>query len=532
MKLPGQCTKLTQKSGQPTTVPEMFTYRDDEGNVLYTICVKDGTARKRVLYGLEQLAEANPLESLYLTKWEQDAKALVSRGLVAVADPGRATFAPLAARNVVIVCDQSARPWARNVASSLQGLAARVKILTPPNLGSGSNIEDWFESGGTLDQLRETEILTPEYRLENDSALYTDRVWAERKLIFQTAAEIANGTSQNVDWIAYPWVAAGSMTEVVGKIKTAGKTTWVTHMVRAVLDGIPFMGGRTNQTPVVYLTEQQAPSFRQALGRADLLHREDLYVLSWNRAFGSSWDEVIAESTAKSREVGSRLLVIDTFPQFAQLAGDTENNSGDVLAALRPLQAAMAEGIAILVVCHERKSGGDASDAGRGSSAFGGAADIVLTIRKGSSRDTARSILGLSRFSETPTELVIELTAEGYQSRGTRSDLVKADAEEAILSIAPSSEAEALTIDQLVSETAFGRSAVQRGLDSLGERIRKGGSGRRNDPYRYWAPQMLSAQTTSLTGQKESNGNGGEGEMKTAGGKKASGGQRHHRTAS
>src|SRR5262245_35319152 len=72
------------------------------------------------------------------------------------------------------------------------------------------------------------------------SAAPRHRVSAERNLRFRTAAEIAAQTAEEVPWIAQPWVAAGSITEVVGKPKAAGKTTWVMRLVRAVLDGAAF----------------------------------------------------------------------------------------------------------------------------------------------------------------------------------------------------------------------------------------------------------------------------------------------------
>ena len=113
-------------------------------------------------------------------------------------------------------------------------------------------------------------------------------------------------------------------------------------------------------------------------------------------------------------------LVVDTLPQFAGLKGDSENNSGDALSAVEPLLQAAADGIGIIIVRHERKAGGRSGDSGRGSSAFAGAVDIVLSLRKpeGNSRKTQRVLQALSRFSETPTELLIDLHRDGL--RGAR----------------------------------------------------------------------------------------------------------------
>ena len=50
-------------------------------------------------------------------------------------------------------------------------------------------------------------------------------------------------------------------------------------------------------------------------------------------------------------------------------------------------------------------------ESGRGSSAFGGAVDLVLNLRRpdGNTRGTLRVLKALSRFDETPPELVVEL---------------------------------------------------------------------------------------------------------------------------
>ena len=57
------------------------------------------------------------------------------------------------------------------------------------------------------------------------------------RLRFRTAADIANDTPQSVPWIVEGWVAEGSITEVDGKVKLAGKTTFLLAMSRKVLDG-------------------------------------------------------------------------------------------------------------------------------------------------------------------------------------------------------------------------------------------------------------------------------------------------------
>ena len=341
---------------------------------------------------------------------------------------------------------------------------------------------------------------------ETDSAHPKKEVWAERKLQFQTAAEIASSTDPEVVWIVRAWIAAACMTILSGKVKAGGKTTWVLRMVAAVLDGLPFMGEPTVKTTVVYLTEQPLPSFREALKIAGLLERQDLSVLPWSNALGFGWPEVINAAVKECQRLGAKLLVVDTFPQFAQLSGDAENNAGDALAAVLPLQQAMSKGSAVLLVIHDRKSGGDVGDSGRGSSAFTGAADIVLSIRRpeGDHRPTMRRIEALSRFADTPSGLVIELTPTGYVAHGSADDVAAQEAEAKLLEVLPSSEADAMTMEDLVEVTKATRTTIQRTLEKLGKHVCRVGTGKRGDPRRYYLrTPTVSAQTTGPIGQKE-----------------------------
>ena len=69
----------------------------------------------------------------------------------------------------------------------------------------------------------------------------------------------------------------------------------------------------------------------------------DLHVLSCRDVPGQPWPAIAALARRKVQEVGARLLVVDTLPQFAGLRGDSENNAGDALQALEPLQRIAAD---------------------------------------------------------------------------------------------------------------------------------------------------------------------------------------------
>lgn len=272
-------------------------------------------------------------------------------------------------------------------------------------------------------------------------------------LVFRTAREIATATPERPQWVCEGLTAVSSITELDGPQKRGGKTTFTMHLVRAIITNSPFLGRSTVHTPVVWLTEERHPTFRESLRRADLLDTDLLHILTKQDAYGRPWPEVVDGAAYKAREVGSRLLIVDTLPQFAGIKGDAENSSGDALEAMEPLQRAAASGLAIYVVRHDRRAGGDVGDSGRGSTAFTGAVDIVLRlVRLGDGRETMRELSGIGRYDEIPEKLIVELTDDGYQVLGTEADVKMRAAKDALMSELPDTEEDAIGLSSLTKE--------------------------------------------------------------------------------
>ena len=336
------------------------------------------------------------------------------------------------------------------------------------------------------------------YETERDfySSVYRDGVADERKnLLFRTAREVAEETPAKVEWIARPWTARGAITEVDGKIKAAGKTTFLSHKVACVVDGKPFMGQPTTKTKVLWLTEQSPATFRKVLERASLTDRDDVFIVHWKDAIGMEWADVARAATEKALEVGAGLLVVDTLGQFAGIKGDGENSAGAAQEAMQPLLEAAAKGLAVEFTRHERKGGGEVGESGRGSSAFGGAVDVIMTLRRGegNTRPTVRIIESLSRYDETPDKVVVELTDGGYRNLGDASAFAEKEARDAIVELLPAQAEHAMTtadvLDRLGKQN-IKRTAAMDALAGLTEAatIERLGKGQKGSPYRYYKP--------------------------------------------
>jgi hypothetical protein len=241
--------------------------------------------------------------------------------------------------------------------------------------------------------------------------------------------------------------------------------------------------------------------------RADLVGRSEIHFLRHCDTHGIPWTEVAGGAAAECVRIGAQLLIVDTLPQFACLKGDSENNSGDALEAMQPLLLASTKGIGVVLSRHERKTGGDVGDSGRGSSAFAGAVDIVLSLRRpeGNAKSTLRLLRAVSRFSETPSDLLIEWTEGGYVSHGDSKTAPMQQIKRMILDLVPNSESDALDLDELVTTTKIHRASLQRALRDLllDGTVTRVGKGTKGSPHGFFQ-RIRSCPTSSLEGQKES----------------------------
>lgn len=325
---------------------------------------------------------------------------------------------------------------------------------------------------------------------------------------FTTASELAVRQGADVERIG-PYLYAGGITDLSGPIKRAGKTTYSLACAKAIVTGSPFLDVPTKRGPVMYLSEQSRTSLFAALHRAGLappdsvpnLHPlegerephpgDDLHILCFPDVIGQPWPEVGAAAVAHARKVGAVLMVVDGFGQFTGLKGEAENQAGAALEAVLPLQLAARAGLAVLMVRHDRKSGGELGESARGSSAFGGAVDVLARLtRADGNRPTLRKIECIGRFDDLPERVLIDHTDAGYIVVDGKADAA-AQARSAILAVAPTSEADAMTTDDLREAASINRKAATDALADLTEtgELVKLGSGKKGDAFHYYRPE-------------------------------------------
>lgn len=161
-----------------------------------------------------------------------------------------------------------------------------------------------------------------------------------------------------------------------------------------------------------------------------------------------------------------------------------------VIEALEPLILAAGDGLAVAIIAHQRKAAGKHGEAVRGSNALTGGVDVVVELEP-SPEELGRRMRVLraeSRFSSTPEELVAELSEEGEYTAQGELEEVRREAEGEVVAelvrATPGSTTDALAEASDTAAATMARRLKDAHEDGL---IRREGSGRKGDPYR-WHP--------------------------------------------
>lgn len=231
-----------------------------------------------------------------------------------------------------------------------------------------------------------------------------------------TAQAICSTTFSPQAYLIHRLAAQGAITELIGKLKRGGKTTFLLHAINACTQGKNFLDKPTQRTPVIYLTEQAPRVIKDQLVQAGLSKCADLHVVFWHKTYGKKWAAIVRDVRLLAAQVGAKILVVDTIGAFTTTGGqDTEQSQLAALEAINPLKAAAAtDHLAVIIVQHERKAAGDIADAARGHGALSGAVDVLMVIRNVTGhKSNVRSIEGIGRL-EGAFDMKVELQPAGF----------------------------------------------------------------------------------------------------------------------
>ena len=162
-----------------------------------------------------------------------------------------------------------------------------------------------------------------------------------------------------------------------------GKSTLTFGALEAFGKGQPFVALKVAKAGVLLLSEERPDTLAEKQRRFNLNGSVDL--LMRHQIRDTPWPAVVEQAVRYCEERDISVLVVDTWDKFASLAGDAENSAGHVLEALEPLQRAAGEGLAVVIVAHQRKASGSFGEAVRGNNALTGGVGVVVEVERPSS---------------------------------------------------------------------------------------------------------------------------------------------------
>jgi hypothetical protein len=263
----------------------------------------------------------------------------------------------------------------------------------------------------------------------------------------------------------------------------SGKSTLVYRMVVCVAQGIGFLGRKTERGAVLILALEEHPrDVERRLRRFGLTADDPVYI-----HIGPIRNK--AEGLAAIREFivdkGIVLVVVDSLSRF--WAVQDENANMEVIREISPLlDMARETNAAVLLVHHERKSGGEDGRNIRGGSALFGLVDQAIFLERRPGEVSNRRVLKtLGRYEDCPPELIIELVGEDYRVLGTPQQFGEIQAVEkikAVLSTTP------MDVKALAKSADISEKLARRALEKLkaSETVQRSGGGKKGDPHLYF----------------------------------------------
>jgi hypothetical protein len=315
-----------------------------------------------------------------------------------------------------------------------------------------------------------------------------------------------------LNWRWEGFIADGHITLLTGLWK-AGKTTLLAWLLHEMGDGGNW-AGPIHPSKVLVISEESRTLWvrrRDEIEIGDHVHIANKPFSA--RATSGQWLELIRETEVIVRRHGFELVVLDTLAELSSL--HNENEAGEMLMVLAPLQQITATGAAVLLVHHPRKGDAGEGQASRGSGALPGFVDVILELRRDNPAnrdDRGRVLTTYSRFDETPPKIVLELGEDGYRAVGSPAQAKQSDRLAVAFDLLPMDET-GLTVEQIRERWPMdgpAKPSERRLREDLerDQRFHRSGAGKKGDPYRYRRNSILAASMSIGAGIESLSGIG------------------------
>jgi hypothetical protein len=299
------------------------------------------------------------------------------------------------------------------------------------------------------------------------------------------------------DWILEDLIAAGTLAGLIAKPKV-GKTTLTYELAVHVAKGQSFLGRATKRGGVLILAmEEHRREIKRRLRDLSADQIDSIHVHTGPLTDSADTLHLLQDYIRQHSIV---LVIFDTLNAFWSVS--EENDAGAVTQAIKPLlQLARDSGAAVLLIHHARKSEGEHGDEIRGSGALFSLLDVALILKR-HDVETQRRLVTISRYAESPPELLLELREHGYVSLGDPAASSKAAR---LAKMVDALTDTPLDAKALAVKAGLSQKSAYTLLDLLHQQGRavKGGTGKKNDPFVF--SKMVSVSSPKRGGPEETN---------------------------
>ena len=448
--------------------PKGFSQRRPDGRGGWTWNLK---GVRRVPYRLPELIEAIPAKKgVVIVEGEEDVEALRALDIAATTCPGGAGKwrdeynQHFKGASVVIIGDndEPGRNHARDVATALAPVAARVRVLDLavcwPECPPKGDISDWLATGGTRDQLIEWINRAPEYA-EPEQSL------ASR---FQplTLAEFFSLTIKPRGMVLDPIIPEKGLAMVYA-VRGTGKTYLVLGIAYAVAAETQFLKWKAPHARRVLLVDGEMPAatLQERLakvveGAAAEPSDDMLTIISGDLieegGVGNLADPKV-QAEIEPHLDGVELLILDNLSSLTAVSRDNDADSWNPIQAW--LLRLRRRGISVLIVHHAGKGGEQ-----RGTSRREDVLDTSISLRRPSDyvpTEGARFEVHLEKARGVHGEPAKPFEAK-LEERGSTAAWTMRDIDDVNLARVRALLEDGLSVRDIADETGIPKSTVHR----------------------------------------------------------------------
>jgi archaellum biogenesis ATPase FlaH len=315
----------------------------------------------------------------------------------------------------------------------------------------------------------------------------------------QWAKQVTESDQPPAGWIWDGFVAQGNLTILTSQWKS-GKTTLISMLLARRHNPFPLAGLPVKPGKTLIVTEEHPRLWLERMKRYEFGNKV-CFITRPFRAIPQpeEWHALIDRILALQGQHDIDLLVIDPLAPFLR----AENSAGAVLEALLPLQQLTDRGMAVLALHHPGKKERLIGQAARGSGALLAHADVIMEMRHpgGDPHTRRRRFLSLSRHSQTPARLLLEMNADATDYLPV-SETEAADdfpSKWEVLRMVLEDAPQKLTRRDILLEWPedFDQPdpvTLARWLNRAvaKEWVQREGTGRKTDPFRFWLLEKIA----------------------------------------